>query len=88
MKKEKKGVEESLKSTALDILENEIKKELSKPHKVVNREKLLEPYLLTLEEMFRHLVHDVKIVHDKTYKGFIFVAWIQNNKLFTKIIEL
>ena len=84
----KKGAKESLKSEAVNTIECEIKKELEKPHKTVNRKILLEPYLKTLDHMFRHLEHRIELIVNEFYEGFICIAWVENNKLFTKIIKL
>ena len=84
----KKGVKESLKSEAVNIIECEIRKELDKPHKAVDRELFIAPYLKTLNHMFRHMEHHIEYVHNGFYEGYIFIAWLENNKLFTHIIRL
>lgn len=84
----KKGVKESLKSNAVEIVESEIRKELDRPHKVVDRPILINPYLQTLEHMFRNMEHHIECIYNNGYEGFIFIAWLDNNKLFTKIIKL
>ena len=84
----KKGVNESLKSEAVNIIECEIRKELDKPHKTIDREQLIAPYLKTLEHIFRHMEHRIECVHNGFYEGYIFIAWLENNKLFMHIIRL
>lgn len=84
----KKGVEQSLKSKAVDDIIDKINVELKKPHRVVDRPEIINPFIEELEHTLRHLKHDIKCSYNGFYEGNIFVTWLENDQLFTKVIKL
>lgn len=84
----KKGVEQSLKSKAVDDIIDKINVELKKPHRVVDRWEIINPFIEELEHILRHLNCDIRCCCNQFYEGFIFVTWLENDQLFTKVIKL
>ena len=85
---EKKGVEQSFKSNAVDEIIDKINEELSKPHKVVDIPNIVNGYIEQLNQVLRHLQYKISCNYNGLYEGYIFIAWLENNQLFTRIIKL
>ena len=77
-----------VKTDALNKLEKELHKELAKPRKVEDTPSVVNPYVEKIHDIFRHYKYDVQCVYNGLYEGFIFVAWYDDDKVHTKIINI